>query len=107
MPPSQHCTKTKGDQSDCNSYRGISLLRVAGKTLAQVTQKTASSFASMTVDQLSITVALRQLPETLTPPTGKTQLATAHTERLYQEVRETKESESEESKEESATGLKH
>ncbi|KAL8575140.1 hypothetical protein ACOMHN_055133 [Nucella lapillus] len=36
MPTSSHSTKNKGDQSDCNNYRGISLLSIVGKTFARV-----------------------------------------------------------------------
>ena len=28
--------KNKGDRSDCNNYRGISLLRIVGKVFARV-----------------------------------------------------------------------
>ena len=36
MPRSLPCTRNKGERSDCNNYRGISLLSIIGKVYAQV-----------------------------------------------------------------------
>ena len=42
---SSHCIKNKGDRSDCNSYRGFSLVSIVGKVFARVALNRLQSLA--------------------------------------------------------------
>ncbi|XP_063585793.1 uncharacterized protein LOC134763166 [Penaeus indicus] len=51
--------KNKGDRSDCNNYRGISLLSIAGKVFAKVCLKRIQSLAGRVYPESSVVLGQR------------------------------------------------